>query len=280
MKQTKVYPLDKASAPPAMQFLNGSKHDIDTIFPDNFHFFEFLAMLVDEEPLDIFSPFERFQMQAIGIEKGKPFTPDDNTKALLDEAGRLGGAMARANTYGLVPEGRLLLPWSQVARLPRRRALEFPAGRHSPDRCAEQCLLHGARQLARHGREERRPRMAISVDLPRRRRKLFGRREELPASHPSNIPAGNFWSVLVYDSLSRSELQNGQPFPSVSSYSKPVANADGSIDIALGPDEPKEKGNWIKTVPGRGFFPMFRFYGPAEAFFDKTWQLEDVVAVK
>lgn len=97
MKQTKVYPLDKASAPPGMQFLNGSKHDIDTIFPDNFHFFEFLAD-IDEEPLDIFSPFERFQMQAIGIEKGKPLTPDDNTKALLDEAGRLGGAMARSNT--------------------------------------------------------------------------------------------------------------------------------------------------------------------------------------
>jgi hypothetical protein len=26
------------------------------------------------------------------------------------------------------------------------------------------------------------------------------------------IPAGNFWSVLVYDTMSRSELQNGQPF--------------------------------------------------------------------
>ena len=97
---------------------------------------------------------------------------------------------------------------------------------------------------------------------------------------PPNIPAGNFWSVLVYDALSRSQLQNGQPFPSVSSYTKPVVNADGSIDITFGPDEPKAKGNWIKTVPGKGFFPMFRFYGPAEAFFDKTWQLEDVVGVK
>jgi hypothetical protein len=66
----------------------------------------------------------------------------------------------------------------------------------------------------------------------------------------------------------------------VSSYSKPVVNADGSIDIAIGPDEPKENGNWIKTVPGRGFFPMLRFYGTAEASFDKTCQLEDAVAVK
>jgi hypothetical protein len=97
---------------------------------------------------------------------------------------------------------------------------------------------------------------------------------------PSNIPAGNFWSVLVYDTMSRSELQNGQPFPSVSSYTKPIVNSDGSIDILFGPNEPKAKSNWIKTVVGKGFFPMFRFYGPAGPFFDKTWKLEDLVEVK
>ena len=99
MKQIKIYPLDKASSPPPMQFLNGSKQDIQTVFPDNFRFFELLAMLVEEEPLESFAPFERSQMQAIGIEKGKPFNPDDKTKALLQEAARLGGAIARANTY-------------------------------------------------------------------------------------------------------------------------------------------------------------------------------------
>ena len=30
---------------------------------------------------------------------------------------------------------------------------------------------------------------------------------------PPDIPIKNFWSVVVYDALSRSELQNGQPFP-------------------------------------------------------------------
>ena len=36
MKQIKIYPLDKASSPPPMEFLNGSGKDIDTLFPDNF----------------------------------------------------------------------------------------------------------------------------------------------------------------------------------------------------------------------------------------------------
>ena len=38
---------------------------------------------------------------------------------------------------------------------------------------------------------------------------------------PAKVPAKDFWSVLVYDSLSRSELQNGQKFPSVSQYTDP-----------------------------------------------------------
>ena len=85
--------------------MNGSRQDIDTVFPDNFRFFELLAMLVEEEPLESFAPLERFQMQAIGIEKGKPFDPDENTKALLSDAARLGGAIARANAFASAEPG-------------------------------------------------------------------------------------------------------------------------------------------------------------------------------
>ena len=280
MKQIKVYPLAKASSPPLMEFMNGSRRDIDTLFPDSFRFFELLAMLVDEEPLDSFGPLERFQMQAIGIEKGKPFNPDEKTKALLSEAARLGGAMARANTYASASPGVFYYPdrkWQHVPdgmtytftregapQIDARDNVYYMAAGNSPAmmeknvgqgsqylwayRDADGNFLDGAKNYKLH-------------ILP-------------------NIPAGNFWSVVVYDALSRSELQNGQPFPSVSSYTKPRVNADGSIDIAFGPDEPKEKGNWIKTVPGKGWFPIFRFYGPSAPYFEKTWKLEDIAAVK
>ena len=49
--------------------------------------------LVDEEPAELFDPTDRWQMQAIGIEKGEPFAPDED-KALLSEAARIGGAIA------------------------------------------------------------------------------------------------------------------------------------------------------------------------------------------
>ena len=127
MKQIKIYPLAKASSPPPMEFMNGSRRNIDTVFPDNLRFFELLAMLVDEEPLESFGPLERFQMQAIGIEKGKPFNPDEKTKALLSDAARLGGAMARANTYRFCGTGRFLLSGSQVAARAGRHDLHVHA---------------------------------------------------------------------------------------------------------------------------------------------------------
>jgi hypothetical protein len=44
--------------------------------------------------------------------------------------------------------------------------------------------------------------------------------------------------------------------------------------------KPKQTKNWIKIVPGKGWFPIFRFYGPTRKYFDKTWKLEDIVAVQ
>ncbi|MEJ0041142.1 MAG: hypothetical protein WDM81_02425 [Rhizomicrobium sp.] len=53
MKQTKVYPLAKAAAPPATEFLNGSGKAIDTIHTDTIAFFEMLAAVVAEEPAGV-----------------------------------------------------------------------------------------------------------------------------------------------------------------------------------------------------------------------------------
>ena len=72
---------------------------------------------------------------------------------------------------------------------------------------------------------------------------------------PPDIPIKNFWSVVVYDALSRSELQNGQPFPSVSGYTDPAINADGSVDIAFGPEQPADTHELDRHRAGTGLVP-------------------------
>lgn len=277
MKQIRIYPLAKAGAAPTMQFLNGSHQKIDSLFPDNDRFFDLLALLVEEEPTESFGPLERFQMQAIGIEKGKPFKPDAKTRALLAEAARVGGAMARANTFasqaadvfyypdrkwqGILPGNDYTFAREGVPQVDARNNLYYMAAGNSPAMMAKN-VGQGSQYLWTY-------------------RDAAGEWLDGAQSYrlrvPANPPIKNFWSVVVYDALSRSELQNSQKLPSVSQYSGPAKNADGSIDIFFGPKMPPgQEKNWIQTLPDRGWFPIFRFYSPVEAYFDKSWKLNDI----
>ncbi|MCP4289409.1 MAG: DUF1214 domain-containing protein [Gammaproteobacteria bacterium] len=59
--------------------------------------------------------------------------------------------------------------------------------------------------------------------------------------------------------------------------SRTRTNSDGTVYIYFGPTKApkgKEK-NFIKTDPKKGFFVVFRFYGPTEGYIDKTWVMND-----
>ena len=88
------------------------------------------------------------------------------------------------------------------------------------------------------------------------------------------MPAQDFWSAVLYDTQTRSELQTSQPFPSKNSRrDKLITNADGSVDRYFGPKAPAGKeANWMQNVPTKGWFTVLRLYGPLDPSFDKKWQ--------
>lgn len=97
---------------------------------------------------------------------------------------------------------------------------------------------------------------------------------------PRDIPAANFWSVTLYEAENGSGLANGQPYPSLGSRDMPAQNADGSMDLHLGPTAPAGKeANWLATVPGRGYFAVLRLYGPTEPAIEKRWKPGDIEKV-
>ena len=65
---------------------------------------------------------------------------------------------------------------------------------------------------------------------------------------PPNIPAKNFWSDVVYDNQTRSELQTDQQFPTIGSEKKGiVTNPDTSADVYFGPTAPAgHEANWVQ----------------------------------
>jgi hypothetical protein len=101
---------------------------------------------------------------------------------------------------------------------------------------------------------------------------------------PANVPVANFWSLVAYDAETRSQLKNDvQPLPAIRSLDSDnlIQNEDGSIDVYMGPEAPEGfENNWIKTNESDGFFTVFRFYSPTEAYYDKSWQLPMIELVE
>jgi len=281
MKGASVYPLAKAANPGAMTFVNGGGQPIDTLFPDTDQYFDDLATIVESEPASNFSPLDRFQIASIGIEKEKKFSPNAERSKLLYDAARFASAVARANSFDNTDPERLVYPdrrweWAFIGgsatwdsqgyvNTDRRAAFAYLAIGMSPA-MVDKVVGQGSQYLTVY-----RDKDGAHLD--------GGKRYQLHL--PANIPVKNFWSVVVYDVRSRSLLENGQPFPSVSTYTGPEVNADGSVDIHFGPNEPTGGAkNWIETVPGVGWFPLLRVYGPLQPYFDNTWKPDDIVEVK
>src|SRR5580692_1750468 len=95
-KNLRVYPLSQAANPPATRFINGSGVDLNTVHANDFGYFEELNEVVQEEPSEALDPERLGLFASVGIEKGKPFAPDERMKKILTEAAAVGNATSRA----------------------------------------------------------------------------------------------------------------------------------------------------------------------------------------
>src|SRR3984885_4380148 len=95
-KNLRIYPLAQAANPPVTKFSNVSGIPHNTVHANNFHFYEEVNEIVQEEPAEALDPETLGLLASIGIEKGKPFAPDARMKKILTEAVAVGNVTARA----------------------------------------------------------------------------------------------------------------------------------------------------------------------------------------
>jgi hypothetical protein len=52
--------------------------------------------------------------------------------------------------------------------------------------------------------------------------------------------------------------------------------------VYLGPAQPAgiKRGNWIQTMPSKGWFAILRLYSPLEAFFAREWRPGEIELVR
>ena len=280
----KFYPLSALSDPakrPKLQYFDMTEMSIDRIPPEGLDCFRVLASVVKDEPSTQTDAYAMGMMKAIGIAPGQPFQPDDRMRGILERASSTGQAMARSIAFHSEDPARWHWP-------DRKYAEAFMGG--SPSFVSDGAANHDARTQFFYLACATSKLMASTTPgqgqaYPWGSRDAAGEPLDGGKTYkmhlPPDIPAKLYWSVTVYDNKSRSELVNGTSFPRISTYSKPKLNADGSYDLFFGPNVPTgEEANWVRTVPGKGWFFLFRLYGPEKPYFDRTWKPDDLVEVK
>ncbi len=279
-KLTRIYPLSKAANPPANTFANVSGKAFNTVAPADNKVWEYLNQVVQSEPTESLDPVTLGYFASIGIEKGKPFAPDARMKKILTEAAAVGDATVRAILFkSRIPEAfyypnstwRQWLGGYKFESQPGVRFLDaasffyFYATGVTP--AMEAKMVGQGSQYA--------------VGLVDSKGAPLDGGKNYKLHLPPNIPAKEFWSVILYDNQTRSMLQTDQRFPMVSSQDKDILiNADGSVDVYFGPKAPAGKEhNWVQTVPGKGWNTLLRLYGPLEPWFNKTWRPSEIELV-
>jgi len=231
------------------------------------------------ETVDERDRFYLAMLRQLGIEKGRPFTPSDRLRHILIQAAAAGELMAQANTFAKRFEGARYWPdrqWELAIVLSNSaqrgsyydelleraswfyEAVSFSEAMKSQTPGAGQAYLGTYTDAAGDWLDG-------------------GRRYTLHV--PANVPAKLFWSVTAYTATSRCLIDNEQQRGDRGSRDDDLAyNQDGRADISFGPAAPGGKeSNWIETLPGQHWFSYFRFYGPLEGYFDRSWKPGDII---
>lgn len=281
-KNFRIYPLALAANPPAMNFVNISGGGYNSLESHDATLFEQVARVVLEEPLDAVDPETRGLLASIGIRKDRPFAPDARMKKILADAAAVGNATVRTIAFSTRDQDNYFYKGSAWKSGFAGNNPEYSPG-GILDLDSKTMLFFAAWGLT--------PAMSLKLigkgsQYALAERDAAGNYLEGSNNYklhfPPNVPAQNFWSLIVYDPQTRSMLQTDQQFPSCSSLKKDVViNPDTSVDIYFGPSAPSGKDfNWIQTVPGKGWFTMLRLYGPLDPWFDKTWRLGEIELIK
>jgi len=269
IKQLRVY-RHGAASPTTTRYIDIAGKPFDAIPSMDESFYEALARLVGEEPVQARDLVAMAQLRALGIEKDRTFAPNSATRTVLRAAIREAHATFKREAASCEPfwSGS---HWCAAPSVGQRTGFSFMTSDHlevdergmvyflacaPPQRLGAATFYLGGFADADGAALSGEHRYRLHV--------------------PADVPVEQYWAATVYD-LETAGLVRQAPKLAIDSYQQTQKNADGSLDIYFGPSAPVgRESNWVYTAPGKPWFTFFRFYGPKKAVFDRTWRLGEI----
>ena len=208
IRNVKVYPWSDREAPTPNRFVSISGAPIDTRPPGGMEFWKRLSRVIDNNPVQEHDRFHMAMLKPLGIEKGKPFRPDDRQTRILEEALELGDAMARNVMYENSSRisGATAFPgtqWDWVILVRPDQEAE-----HYSQLDERLQYTYGAIYLSPGiGRMEPGPGATYIQAFKDRDGNHFDGGRSYRLHIPANPPAAAFWSLTLYDTATRSMVQ-------------------------------------------------------------------------
>lgn len=284
IKGMRVYPYSERSNPKANKVISMSGPKMETTPAGGIEYWARLSTFINGNPVHERDRFFMAMLKPLGIEKGKPFNPDARQRAILEEAAKVGDAMARTLLFDAEKRFRNATAtafsgthWNWVVLMAADQ--ETPTYSQLDERLH---YFYGAIYMSPAiGVKKAGPGAQYIQAFKDENGDRFDGGKSYRLRVPANVPVSAFWSLTLYDTETRSMIQNPGNDAARSGNDKLKTNTDGSMDLYFGPAAPAGlESNWIQTLPGKGFYPFFRFYGPTAPLFEGTWRLPDIEAMK
>ena len=283
-----VRPLHGETKP--MKFQHVSDLPANALFAHDASYFDMLNELIQSETVDSVDPYMHGSLAALGISKGQEFKPDSRQHELLDLGAQTAWKIAK-NIAAHFDQEQNALWWSDRHWVAHAKT-ELDDFWHTlldeefRDRKTGHTDVNAKAHMFINAYSISTGMMSSIVGAGAKYGAAYKDSKgeylrgddtytiDLPAHPPANI----LWSVTVYDADTASGVDvAGQTYPSLNSMNDLQLNPDGSATFHVGPNPPAGAKNWLKTVPGRGWFSLIRWYGPTEDFFDHKYKPGDFV---
>lgn len=245
-------------------------------------FYDEINALIQYEPPEVFDTEWLSLAKRLGIEKGKPFAPDERMKGIFKEAAKI--ATAEARSYYFHPSEAVTTYEDRKWFTPLVNGYEFVDNPYGVPNADDRAMFHFmatgitpdmVADTVGSGSDYR----LATRDADN---KLLDGSKHYTITLPPDVPVTRFWSFMVYDNQTRSMLETDQVAAGIDGLSEELRkNPDGSVTVHFAPEAPSgAEGNWVQTIDGKGYNVIFRVYGPTEPWLNGTWKPGDFQEVR